>query len=183
MIVLNNKTCILLERLKVFSPMTYEHSVNVSNLALLFGERLGLDVESIEKLKIAGLLHDIGKLKIPDSILHKPTKLTKEEYLVIKKHPLYGVNILIEADFKNKEILEIILYHHERQDGLGYPYGLTENLIPTLAQILSICDCFDAMYAQRCYKNADDLEKIKQELITNAGTQFNSFYVHLCLAY
>ena len=178
MLILDSSTQNLLNELKKFSPKTYEHSVNVSNLCDSFGKRIGLNYNEIDKLKIAALLHDIGKLRIPENILNKPSKLTDEEYKIAKKHAIYGVELLIKAGLKNKEILDIILSHHERVDGLGYPKGLKNDTIPYLSKILSICDSYDAMRFERTYKDAYDLEYIKNEFIENSGTQFDTTLVN-----
>ena len=144
---------------------------------------IGLDDNQIEKLRIAGLLHDIGKLYVPLSILDKPAKLTDDEYNVIKRHPLYGIKLLNEANFVNNEILNMILCHHEKIDGTGYPLGLKGKSIPQLAKIITICDSFDAMHSRRVYKDADDLTFIKKELLEQAGKQFDYDYVNLFIVY
>ena len=183
MIVLNYKVQLLLKKLKDFSPSTYEHSLSVAHISASFGEKIGLSLEDIEKLKIASLLHDIGKLSIPIEILNKPSKLTNDEYEIMKKHTLYAVDLLVDAGFKDKEILDLVLYHHERPDGLGYPKGLNKEFIPYLVSILSICDCYDAMKAKRSYKESKDLEYIKGEFIKKSGTQFDPDYTSLFLSY
>jgi len=180
MIKINTEVQDLLTKLAVYSPTTYIHSKNVSNLAVSFGQYLGLSENDIEKLRIAGLLHDIGKLNIPTNILHKPSKLTEEEYETIKKHPKEGVTLLVKTRLLNPEILTMIFYHHERIDGLGYPNGLKGNSIPDLVKILTICDCYEAMSAHRIYKMNEEID-IKNEFESNSGTQFDSNYTQLFL--
>ena len=181
MIVLNENMHNLLMKLHEFSKETYEHSVRVSELCVSFGQSIGLLDEDIEKLKIAGLFHDIGKLCIPDHILHKPSSLTNEEYECIKTHTLQGVKLLIDANFNNKEILNMVLNHHERLDGLGYPNGIKKDDINYLTSILTICDCYDAMNSKRKYHEKMDHEYIKNELLVKSGTQFDGYYVKLFL--
>lgn len=183
MLFIDNNIQAVLKKLKQFSPKTYEHSINVSIICELFGEYLGLSKNELTKLKVAGLLHDIGKLEIPDEILHKPAKLTNQEYNIVKNHAINGVNILTKNGFNNQEILNLILCHHERPDGLGYPKGLNNSSIPYLARILTICDCYEAMASKRSYKEANDLDYIKNEFIKNAGTQFDKELSNLFLEF
>ena len=183
MITLNNNVYNLLKKLNTYSQATYKHSLNVANISVAFAKDLGLNEEDIEKLRIASLLHDIGKLQIPKHILHKPAKLTKEEYAIIKKHPDYGVNLLINAKFFEPEILYLILCHHERIDGLGYPNGIKGEKIPYLAKILTICDSYDAMRTSRIYKEEQNMEYIKKEFEENMGTQFDEYYTKKFLSF
>lgn len=140
---------------------------------MAFAERLNLSEEEIEKLRVAGLVHDIGKLKIPLKILHKPTYLTLKEYDIIKKHPLYSVMLLLNAGFDDNEALRMIVSHHERLDGTGYPNQLKREDISYLTEILEICDCYDAMKYPREYKGELDDDYIKNEFMKCSGTQFN----------
>ena len=129
-------------------------------------------MDSIEKLKIGGLLHDIGKIGIPDSILLKESKLTDEEYTKIKDHPLIGYNMLAHAEMF-KHIIDIIKYHHERFDGSGYPQKLEGTNIPYLARITSVVDSFDAMTSKRSYRDSLPMDVVKSEILKNLGTQFD----------
>ena len=167
----------LLMKLYRFSEETYNHSMRVSDLCVEFGNKLGLESEEIEKLRIAGLFHDIGKLCIPIQIIHKPSKLTSEEYEIVKNHSMLGVKLLKEEGFYNKDVLDMILKHHERPDGFGYPNGVKKNDINNLTSILTLCDCFDAMNSKRKYHEKMDFEYIQNELLNNSGTQFDSYYV------
>ena len=134
-------------------------------------------------MRIAGLLHDIGKLLIPLEILHKPSALTKDEFNILKKHPLFSAKLLIQAGFNDEDVLSIIISHHEKLNGLGYPYGINDSSISNLARILSICDSYDAMKSKRSYKDAKSIEYIKEEFISNAGKQFDYYYVNMFLDY
>ena len=179
--LLNENMNNLLIKLCEFSAETYLHSVRVSKLCVEFGRSIGLKDEDIEKLRIAGLFHDIGKLCIPNQIIHKAGRLSKEEYECVKMHSFLGVRLLIDAKVDDKEILDMVLKHHERPDGLGYPNGLMDDNISYLTSILTICDCYDAMNSKRQYHEKMDYEYINNELLTNSGTQFNSYYVNLFL--
>ena len=141
---------------------TKMHSENVSKYAVMLGEYLNLDEKDIEILRIGGLLHDIGKIGIPDYILNKTDNLTDEEFKIIKRHPINGELLFPNNEFK--EIKQIIRSHHERIDGKGYPDGLKENNIPYLAKIISIADTFDAMTTQRVYNKRKTLIEALEEL-------------------
>ena len=151
---------------------TRGHSDRVAEYSILIGEKVGLPEEQIKLLKIGGLFHDIGKIGIPDSILLKPEKLTDDEYSEIKNHPSIGAHILGSAEaFKNIE--PIVKHHHEKFDGKGYPSGLQGEGIPYLARIAAIADTFDAMTSKRSYRNALDMQIVKDEIERCKGTQFD----------
>lgn len=152
---------------------TRGHSDRVSQYSVLIGLNLGLSPFDLKTLRIGGLFHDIGKIGISDSILLKNGKLTEEEYNEIKKHPIIGKNILSNAEIF-KDIIPIVLYHHERYDGKGYPYGLADKDIPLLARIVSVADAFDAMTSKRSYRNELSLDFVKEEIKSKIGTQFDS---------
>ncbi|MFA4984725.1 MAG: HD domain-containing phosphohydrolase [Candidatus Omnitrophota bacterium] len=162
----------LVNALEARDPYTQGHSQRVANYALRLSERLGWNSEEKEKLHKAALLHDLGKIGIPDSILHKRGGLNEEEYDFIKKHELIAVKIL-EPLNELKEILPWIMYHHERWDGKGYPYGLAADAIPEASQIISIADVYDALTTGRDYKEAFSTEDSINELVKNKGTFFN----------
>lgn len=151
---------------------TRGHSDRVAKYSVEIGKELGLSEKGLKILKLGAQLHDIGKIGIPDAILLKPGKLTDEEYMAIKKHPEIGVNILKNAEIFN-DIIPIVLYHHERWDGRGYPQGLKGEEIPFFARICSIADTFDAITSKRSYRDANDLEFARDEIEKNIGTQFN----------
>ena len=151
---------------------THGHSDRVSAYSVLIGKKLGLSKEDLDTLKIGGLFHDIGKIGISDTILLKNGKLTDAEYTEIKNHPVIGKNILSNAAiFEN--IIPIVLYHHEKYDVKGYPYGLQDSSIPFLARIVSVADSFDAMTSRRSYRGELDLEYVKNEFKSKSGTQFD----------
>ena len=153
-------------------PYTRGHSDRVSEYSVLIGEKMGLSEENIKTLRVGGLFHDIGKIGIPDSILLKTDKLSDDEYSEIKNHPSIGAHILGAASiFKN--IIPIVKHHHERFDGRGYPSGLKGDEIPFLARIAAVADTFDAMTSKRSYRNALDLQFVKEEIQRCKGTQFD----------
>ena len=153
-------------------PYTRGHSDRVSEYSVLIGEKMGLPEENIKTLRVGGLFHDIGKIGIPDSILLKTDKLSDDEYSEIKNHPSIGAHILGAASiFKN--IIPIVKHHHERFDGRGYPSGLKGDEIPFLARIAAVADTFDAMTSKRSYRNALDLQFVKEEIQRCKGTQFD----------
>lgn len=151
---------------------TRGHSDRVSEYSVLIGEKLGLPEEQIKTLKIGGLFHDIGKIGIPDSILLKPGKLTDDEYSEIKNHPSIGAHILGSAK-TFQDIVPIVKHHHEKYDGNGYPSRLKGEEIPYLARIAAVADTFDAMTSRRSYRDAVDLQKVKDEIKRCEGTQFD----------
>ena len=153
-------------------PYTRGHSDRVSAYSVLIGKYLKLSDEDLYILKIGGLFHDIGKIGIPDSILLKTTTLTDDEYSEIKNHPTIGVHILSNATIFEKAI-PIVKHHHERYDGHGYPGKLAGEDIPYLARIAAIADTFDAMTSKRSYRDALDIEIVKQEIEKNKGSQFD----------
>lgn len=131
---------------------TFEHSVKVSMLATMVGKWLNYSQTELKQLAYAGVFHDIGKLKIGQDIINKPGQLTKREFEIIKKHTIYGFNILNETIGISKNVVLAALQHHEREDGSGYPQGLKSNKIHEFAQIIAICDIFNAMTTDRPYK-------------------------------
>ncbi len=151
---------------------TEEHSRRVTDLAVRIAVQMNCSRNDIESLKIAGVLHDVGKIAVPDSILLKQDRLTADEYLIIKNHPTIGENILRPVILLEKE-RKIIQCHHERWDGKGYPLGLSGSDIPLLARILSVADSFDAMTNNRPYRPAMANEEAVAELIKNKNSQFD----------
>lgn len=151
---------------------TRGHSERVSKFSVLIGKHMNLSESDLKTLEIGGLFHDIGKIGIPDSILVKETGLTDKEYSEIKNHPLIGMHILSNATLF-QDLIPIVLYHHERYDGTGYPKQLKGEDIPFLARIASVADAFDAMTSNRSYRGPISLETVKQEFIKHSGTQFD----------
>lgn len=162
----------LVNALEARDPYTQGHSQRVANYALRFADSLGWSEEDKERLRKAALLHDLGKIGIPDSILHKKGALTEEEFGFIKQHEIMAVNIL--KPLKDiEDILPWILYHHEKWDGTGYPHGLGGDAIPAASQIIALADVFDALTTGRDYKAAVNREDSIALIIKGKGTSFN----------
>jgi diguanylate cyclase (GGDEF)-like protein/putative nucleotidyltransferase with HDIG domain len=162
---------VLAETLDLRDSSTSSHSQTVGRLAALIAKGMGLDDARVERVRLAGILHDIGKIGIPDWILHKPGKLNEVEWAEIRKHPEMGARIAASA--KLEDISEWILSHHERVDGSGYPRRLSDELIPVEAKILAVADAYEAMTADRVYRSALPAEDAEQELRRQSGTQFH----------
>lgn len=162
----------LAETIDAKSPWTRGHSERVTDIALRIGREIGLSDEELKDFKIAGLLHDIGKIGTDESILDKPGKLTKEEFSEIQKHPGKGAEIL--APIKQlTDMLPTIRWHHEFFDGTGYPDGLKGSDIPFQARILAVADSVDAMGANRPYRKGMPQKEIVEEIKRCSGTQFD----------
>ena len=148
------------------------HSERVGDIAQRIGEALALDAENLKELKMAGELHDIGKISIPDHILGKASKLDKDEWTIMKEHTIQGYNILRAAD-EYSALANYALTHHERFDGSGYPKNLKGDDIPLFSRIIAIADAFEAMTADRPYRKALTYDMAMKELNDYAGTQFD----------
>ena len=148
------------------------HCNRVSEYCVLIGKKLGLPQDDIDKLRIGGLFHDIGKIGIPDNILKKESKLTNEEYDEIQTHTSLGVDILTKNKVF-KEIIPIVEYHHEKYDGNGYPFKLKGDEIPLVARITAVADTFDAMTSKRSYRDPIPLTDVVEEFKKCSGTQFD----------
>ena len=174
----NEAVEILVKNLMGCSINEYNHSVHVSLYAGILASELNskevlkVDSQRLKNLYIGTLLHDMGKTKIRPEILHKNGRLNQEEYEVIKKHPLYGIEIVESADFP-REAREIILYHHEKWSGGGYPFNINYQSIPVLARIASICDVFDALTTRREYRQA---RKPFEALVLMKKKMLGAFY-------
>ncbi len=154
-------------------PSTCGHSDRVAFYASEIANAMGRDRETCERVRIAGLFHDVGKLSIPDSILLKPTNLTDEEYRIIQSHPRRGVELLAGIT-KLQPILPAVLSHHERLDGSGYPDGLQDGQIPEDARIIAVADAFDAMTADRRYHKATPVTQALSELDRLRGVTYDA---------
>jgi len=162
-------------------PYTHGHSQRVARYAALIGAELGLTRPEVEQLRTAALLHDVGKLYTPKEILHKPGRLTDSEFEVIKRHPVDGAR-MIRLLLADDELTSIVLHHHERFDGGGYPSGLTGNLIPFSARIIAVADTFDAITSKRPYRLAMPHKVALGILRREAGTQLDPNVVRAFLA-
>ncbi len=161
-------------------PYTRGHSERVAEYALKIGKALGLNEEEQKFLLYAGLLHDIGKIGVREEVLNKSGRLTEEEYEEVKKHPVYGAEILGEVRFLRR-ISSTVMHHHERWDGKGYPDGLEETEIPLSARIIAVADAYDAMTSSRSYRGALTVEDAIAELRKGKGSQFDPYIVDVFL--
>ena len=162
----------LLSTISIKDKYTLGHCERVSSYAVMIGKELNLDIKDIMSLQYAGLLHDIGKVEIPKSILNKINPLTADESETIKKHPVYSANILEPLDGMDR-LIDYVIHHHERYDGKGYPHGLSGEEISLGARILCVADSFDAMLSERPYSKASMMNEAFVELERCAGTQFD----------
>ncbi len=154
---------------------TRSHSQTVASLCGLIETELGFAPACVERIRLAGLLHDVGKIGIPDAILKKPAKLDAQEYAQMKTHSLLGHDIVRAADLPVEA--RWVLHHHERIDGRGYPDRLAGQDIPLQARIIHVADAFEAMTSNRPYRIAPGEQFALAELRCNAGTQFDSAVV------
>lgn len=159
---------------------TMGHSEKVAEYARLIAERMGLSEQEIDLVYLCGIVHDIGKIGVPENILNKPGPLSPEEFGTMRFHPVRGADILAHISWLN-DVVPVIESHHERYDGRGYPRGLRGEEIPLLSRILAVADAFDAMTSDRSYRKALPLRKAISELKNNAGTQFDPLVVQVFL--
>ena len=151
---------------------TRGHSARVSDYSVKLAKKMHLEADEVRHLGYIALMHDCGKIGVPDYILNKPARLTAEERKIIEQHTVLGGKLL-EKMTAIPGIREGALYHHERYDGKGYPEGLRDTEIPLYARIIGVADSFDAMNSDRCYRDRLPMEVIKKELRDNAGKQFD----------
>jgi len=165
----------LAEALDIRDTGTGQHSHTVGRYADLMARELGFEESHIERVRLAGVLHDIGKIGIPDSVLSKPGPLDADEWQEMYTHPEIGARLLSRPEFD--DLRAWILAHHERPDGIGYPYGLSGEDIPVEAGILAVADAYEAMTADRVYRPALGEEVARAELEAGAGSQFDAAVV------
>ena len=168
-----NSIAALTTTLEANEPYTHGHSYRVSKYAVRIGRAMGLSHRELEILEYGGLLHDIGKIAITNDIICKPGRLTEEEFSQMTAHPSIGADIVQQIKFL-QDTADIVRHHHERPDGKGYPDSLVEEDISIGANIMNVCDAFDAMTSDRSYRKALPLEKAVAELIRCRGTQFHA---------
>jgi HD-GYP domain-containing protein (c-di-GMP phosphodiesterase class II) len=147
------------------------HVHRVSGVATSIGFEMGIIADDIDRLRVVGILHDVGKIHVDPAILAKPGPLVGDEVVRMRRHPEFGFAMTVEVC--DEAIAEAILYHHERFDGAGYPYGLKGDQIPLLARIVLVADAFDAITSHRSYQPAFPAEYAIEEIIANSGSQFD----------
>jgi HD-GYP domain-containing protein (c-di-GMP phosphodiesterase class II) len=151
---------------------TQGHSERVALMSRQLAEAAGLDKHTVERVYLSGMVHDVGKIGVPEAVLTKPGKLTKEEYDLVKMHPETGARIL-EGIRQMKDLIPGVLHHHESWDGRGYPHGLSGLDIPLFGRIIGLADAFDAMSSDRTYRNAMPMHKVLDEVRRCSGKQFD----------
>jgi putative nucleotidyltransferase with HDIG domain len=163
----------LVRVIKVKDRNLFEHSNRVSNICSKIGECMNLDKYFIDEMKKGAILHDIGKIAIHDAIMYKGSKLDDDEFEQVKKHPQKGYEILVELEL-SPIVLNMVLQHHERIDGKGYPFSLLEDQISLEAKILSVADTFDALLSKRTYKEAFSVSKSLEIIEKDIDTRYDS---------
>jgi putative two-component system response regulator len=171
----------LSQAIEARDPYTRGHSTRVSAIAVVIARRLGWRGSRLAALRLGGQLHDVGKLNLDATVLHKPGPLDPEERVEVRRHPLVGAR-LIRPFAHLRPALPYVLFHHERWDGSGYPSGRSREQIPPGARILAVADAFDAMTSNRPYRAALPLGRALAEVRNCAGTQFDPAVVHAFLA-
>tara|TARA_Y100000052_G_scaffold24847_1_gene27797 strand:+ start:54 stop:1343 length:1290 start_codon:yes stop_codon:yes gene_type:complete len=181
-VISNPNAMLWLTRLKHQDEYTAEHSVNVSLLAISLGQHLDLAPYELENLGICGLMHDIGKMKVPDEILNKPGRLTPEEFEEMARHTTYARQLLMGRSDIYPGAVDVAWTHHERLDGKGYPRGIDSTKISLFTRIVSVVDAYDAMTSDRVYKAGMSSLEAMKILNKNAGTQFDKEVVKKFIA-
>jgi putative nucleotidyltransferase with HDIG domain len=176
---LEDAISVLSRALEMRDPYTAGHQKRVTQLACLIGKEMGLNSETMDGIRLAGLVHDIGKINVPSEILTKPGRLSQIEHDLIRIHPEAGYDILKDIEFP-WPIAEIVRQHHERMDGSGYPRGLTGDVIRIEARIIAVADVIDAMASHRPYRPAVGLEKALEEVEGKKGTLYDKDIVEAC---
>ncbi|MCD6326677.1 HD-GYP domain-containing protein [bacterium] len=161
-------------------PYTAGHQQRVSKLACAIAKGMGFPEERVEGVRLAGIIHDIGKISVPAEILNTPRPLTETEYSLVKMHPKIGHDILAGIDF-SAPVADIVLQHHERMDGSGYPTGLKGDEILLEARILAVADVVEAMVSHRPYRPALGIDRALEEISKNKGTKYDPEVVDVCL--
>ena len=182
--ILRNPDALLwMAKIKHVDHYTMEHCLNVSVLAIAFGRHLRMDRQDLIRLGTGGLLHDVGKMKIPDEILNKPGRLTEEEFSVMKQHSELGKELLTKSQGSLNYAVDVAFNHHERMDGKGYPRGLFASELSEYARIVSIVDAFDAMTSNRCYERSrstlDALKTIYRDRDKHFDEQYALEFIQL----
>ncbi len=171
----------LVTAIEAKDPYTKGHSVRVMQIAAILGRKMNLSQAELRKLKIAALLHDVGKMALDLSLLHKRSKLLNGEFQLIKKHPEWGTRILGNID-ELKDVLPGVLHHHEKYNGTGYPGSLSKNQIPLASRIIAIADTFDAMTSDRPYRKALSITEVLKQMKPLSGTDLDPQIVDLFLS-
>lgn len=163
--------------LKVKDREAREHNLRVARLCIHIGRQMSMSASELRVLARAGLLHDVGKLGIPNAVLDKHSPLDDSEWNLVRMHPEMGLNLLHRAGQSSREVLAV-LYHHERLDGSGYPYGLKAEAIPIEARIVAVADTYDALTSDRPYRKACRDAEARRVLLEESGARLDARAVH-----
>jgi HD-GYP domain-containing protein (c-di-GMP phosphodiesterase class II) len=158
--------------LKVKDRESREHNLRVARLCVHIGRQMSMSASELRVLARAGLMHDIGKLGIPEAVLGKHSPLDESEWILMRSHPEMGLTLLDRAGQSSREVLAV-LYHHERLDGSGYPYGLKAEAIPIEARIVAVADTYDALTSDRPYRKACTQAEARRVLVEEAGSRLD----------
>ncbi|WP_294377290.1 HD-GYP domain-containing protein [uncultured Clostridium sp.] len=169
----NEEISVSISDLQTYDMNTYMHSLSVAVISIAIGTALYLDKKSLCRLGVSALLHDIGKLKIPIEIINKPSKLTEEEYEIIKFHPQFGGDYVMENESISQDIYEGIVSHHEKVNGTGYPNKLKGNDIPLFGKIISVADVYDALTGKRAYREPVKPSEAVEYIMAGVGSSFD----------
>lgn len=168
-IMTNSAVAIDINTLKVSDEYTFKHSVDVAMISMIIGKRHGLSRDEIREIGVAGLLHDMGKSKIPTEILNKPGKLTDEEFALMKRHPYDGYQILKDRGGFSNAVLLGVLQHHEKINASGYPMGISKDQIHLFGRLIAVADIFDALITKRPYKDAFPMREAVEMIMSMTG--------------
>ena len=171
----------LAEAIEAKDKYTHGHSSRVAQYSEMIARHVGKDEKERQNIYLAGLLHDVGKIGIPENIINKDSKLTDEEYGIIKTHPVIG-NQILQKIKKNSNLSIGAHYHHERYDGRGYPEGLKGKEIPEIARIIAVADAYDAMTSKRSYRDPLPQQVVREEIVKGKGSQFDPKFAEIMLA-
>lgn len=169
----NPDALIWMSKIRSQDEYTAEHCLNVCILAIAFGRHLGRSEAELEKLGLCGLLHDVGKMRVPSDVLNKPSSLTEKEFDIIKAHTVHGRNLLMASKGIPNSVVDVAYSHHERIDGAGYPRQLNSSGISELAKIVAIVDAYDAMTADRCYSEGIPSTEALKIIFKDRGSHFD----------
>ncbi len=169
------------ESVELYDSGTAGHTLRVVRWAVALGRSLGLKAEALENIRKGALIHDIGKLAIPECILNKPGPLTPDEWKIMRNHPMYGYE-MVSRNESLRPFVDIVHYHHERWDGLGYPDRLSREEIPLAARIFSLVDVFDILLSNRPYRDAVNETEVKELIKAGGGNQFDPYIADHFLA-
>jgi HD-GYP domain-containing protein (c-di-GMP phosphodiesterase class II) len=161
--------------LKDYDTYTYTHSINVGILSMFLTMRLGYNTYYVKEIGLGGFLHDIGKIKVPSKIVNKQDLLTEEEFKIMKNHPVYGFKLIKDDPTLSNYIKKVVLFHHEKWSGGGYPLGLKSEAIGNFAQIVSVCDVYDALTTRRSYKKEYSINDALLYIMRNTNNHFSPY--------